>query len=202
MGWIATLLSPLAVAGALALAACATAPVVRPDLPARANLRDFSLEARFALHLERPYEAPETASGRLSWQHRGGVDHILVANPLGQGLAEIERTAAGARLRTSDGRIREAADPAALLQETTGYPLPLGELPAWLLGRPTASGRLEADAQGRPRTLADAGWKIEYSYDSEAADALPARLTLRRDPSAELRSLELRLRIEEWQSNP
>jgi outer membrane lipoprotein LolB len=200
MGWIP--LRPFAALGALALAACAAVPPAVTGLPARAEIRDFGLEARFALRLERPYEPPESASGRLSWQHRAGSDHILVSNPLGQGVAEIEQNPEGARLRTSDGKIREAADAAALLQETTGYLLPLGELPAWLLGRPTASGRLETDVLGRPKRLADAGWQIEYDYDSEAAGALPARLNLQRGSSPELRSLELRLRIEEWRNAP
>lgn len=188
---------PALVAGALALAGCATVPPPSAGLPGRADLRDFALEARFALRLERPYQAPESASGRLSWEHSGDTDHIFVANPLGQGVADIEQGPRGARLRTSDGQVREAADAGALLLETTGYPLPLGELPAWLLGRPTASGQLIADGQGRPKALADAGWQIDYDYDDEAAGALPARLTLRRGGD-----LELRLRIEEWRSLP
>ncbi|MBS1191061.1 MAG: Outer rane lipoprotein LolB [Rhodocyclaceae bacterium] len=187
----------LFLAGVLALAGCATVTPPSTGLPARGELRDFGLEARFALRLERPYEAPQSASGRLSWDHGHDGDHILVANPLGQGIAEIDRSAAGARLRTSDGRVRHAADAGELLQEATGYPLPLGELPAWLLGRPTASGQLRTDALGRPQSLIDAGWHIDYHYDSEAADALPSRLTLRRDSS-----LEVRLRIEEWRSTP
>ncbi|HZX33343.1 MAG TPA: lipoprotein insertase outer membrane protein LolB [Rhodocyclaceae bacterium] len=188
---------------ALALAGCATVAPPPVSQPERATLKDFSLEARFALRLERPYEAaPESASGRLSWQHRGATNHILVADPLGQGIAEIEQDGAGARLRTRDGRQYRAADAATLLKDATGYPLPLGELPAWLIGRPTASGQLRTDEQGRPLNLADAGWQIEYEYDSEAPAALPVRLTLRRGSSPELRSLELRLRIEEWRSNP
>jgi len=182
---------------ALALAGCATVAPLPSGLPSRAEISDFALEARFSMRLERPYETPQSASGRLSWQHSGDADHILVADPLGQGIAEIERNAGGAQLRTSNGQVRRAADAAALLAEATGYPLPLGELPAWLLGRPTASGRLQTDGQGRPKNLADAGWQIEYGYDSEAAGALPARLTLRRSSD-----LELRLRIEEWRSLP
>lgn len=188
---------------ALVLAGCATMAPPPVSQPKRATLKDFSLEARFALRLERPYEAsPESASGRLSWQHRGASDHILVADPLGQGIAEIEQDGAGARLRTRDGRQYRATDAATLLKDATGYPLPLGELPAWLIGRPTAAGQIQPDEQGRPRTLADAGWQIEYVYDSDAPAALPVLLTLRRGSSPELRSLELRLRIEEWRSNP
>ena len=181
----------------LILAACTTVPPVVTDLPARAEIREFALEARFALRIERPDEPPQSASGRLSWQHRRDADHILVSNPLGQGVAEIEQNAASARLRTSDGKVHQAPDAAALLFETTGYALPLGELPAWLLGRPTAAGRLQTDDWGRPRQLADAGWQIDYDYDSEAADALPSRLILKRNGD-----LEVRLRIEEWRNAP
>lgn len=188
---------PLLLAGALLLAGCAASPPRESALPARSEVGDFALEARFALRLERPYDEPQSASGRLSWRHAEGGDRVLIANPLGQGIAEIERQGGGARLRTGDGRVRQAPDAAALLEEATGYPLPLGDLPAWLLGRPGTGGRLEKDAAGRPQRLSDAGWQIQYGYDSEAAGALPARLTLRRGGE-----IELRLRIEEWRPLP
>lgn len=188
---------PLAAAGFLFLAGCASVAPPLSGLPHRDQLRDFSLEARFALRLENPHEPVESASGRLSWQHVGGKDQILVSNPLGQGIAEIEVDQDGARLRAGDGRVKEAADPAALLQESTGYPLPLGELPAWLLGRPGSGGQVQTDGTGRPRRLAEAGWRIEYDYDDPGAGALPSRLTLHRD-----NNIQLRLRIEEWRIIP
>lgn len=191
------MLRTLALVAGLLLAGCASVPPTVSGLPARGEVRDFGIEARFALRLTRPYEAPQSASGRLSWQHADGSDRILVADPLGQGIAEIERTAAGAELRTGDGKVRRADDAAALLREATGYPLPLGELPAWLLGRPSASGLLTTDAAGRPLRLSDAGWQIEYGYESDAAGALPSRLTLRRGDD-----IEVRLRIEEWRNAP
>lgn len=186
--------------GALLLAGCATAPLSPGGLPGRSQVRDFGLEARFALRLERWNDAPQSAAGRLSWRHAGGVDRVLVADPFGQGIAEIERDGQGAELRTGDGQVRRAADAAALLLAATGYPLPLGELPAWLLGRPGASGELATDGAGRPKRLAEAGWKIDYDYDDEAGNALPSRLTLRR--RLDSGDLELRLRIEEWRTTP
>lgn len=187
----------LRLAGLLFLAGCATTPLASLPPPARADLGQFALEARFALRTERPHEAVQSASGRLSWRHTADGDSIFVANPLGQGIAEIHVNAAGAELRQGDGQVRHSADPAALLQTLTGYTLPLAELPAWLLGRPSSSSRLEADPAGRPRRLVDSGWRIDYDYDSDAADAPPARLTLQRD-----NELELRLRIEEWRPLP
>lgn len=186
----------LLTAGTL-LAGCAAAPPVSGGAPGRSDLRDFSLEARFALRTERPNEAAQTASGRLSWSHRLAGDSVLIANPLGQGIARIETSAAGAQLQGSDGSLHRSRDAAALLREATGYTLPLDQLPAWLLGRPGPDGRLDLDALGRPRRLLSEGWRIDYGYDDDGADALPARLTVSRD-----NDLELRLRIEEWRAAP
>lgn len=186
-----------ALAAALVIAGCAGLSPAPTTLPARSALGDFAMEARFVLRTERPNERAQSASGRLSWQHGGSGDRILVATPLGQGIAELAITPATAELRTSDGLSRRADDAGALLASITGYSLPLGELPSWLLGRPTAAGRLESDALGRPHRLTDAGWRIDYHYDNDSADAPPSRLTILREGE-----LELRLRIEDWRLLP
>ncbi|KAB2928782.1 MAG: outer membrane lipoprotein LolB [Dechloromonas sp.] len=174
----------------LMLGACSNLPPVPP--PAREQLYDFALEARFALRVSRADSPPQTAGGRLSWEHRGDNDRILIANPLGYGVAEIETTPALSRLRTADGKIRESTDADALMEEATGERLPVSRLPAWLLGR-SSSATLERDGQQRPSSLYEAGWQIDYAYDDADGNALPARVTLRRADE-----IELRLRIEEW----
>ncbi|MCL2523260.1 MAG: lipoprotein insertase outer membrane protein LolB [Betaproteobacteria bacterium] len=180
---------------ALMLAACTTLPSVPP--PARDELGDFILEARFALALRPPEAAPQSAGGRLSWEHRGDGERILIANPLGIGIAEIETTPSLSRLRAADGTLREAADADELMAAVTGERLPVARLPAWLLGRGDAASAVERDEQGRPARLAEAGWQIDYAYDDDAPDALPARITLRR-----AEAVELRLRVEEWRGIP
>lgn len=184
-----------ALAGTLLLAACTSLPPATGPAPAREALRHFEMSARFALRTERPNEAPQSASGRLFWRHDQAGDQILLSSPLGQGIAEIAISPAGAELRASDGRVRRAANAAELLASVTGYTLPLTELPAWLLGRPSANGRLESDGAGRPLYLKDSGWRIDYAYDGDDAAAAPARLTIHRDSE-----LELRLRVEEWRT--
>lgn len=192
--------SLLGVALALFLIGCASRPPLPPDMPARQALRDFALEARFALRLERFNGTPESASGRLSWEHAGPLDRVLLANPLGQGIAEISVAGTQAELRTSDGQTRRAADAEQLLHAATGYRLPIARLPAWLLGRGSDSAERAEDARGRPLRLVDDGWRIDYDYADAADDALPSRLTLRRIVADG--ELELRLRIEEWRPLP
>ncbi|MBW7903484.1 MAG: outer membrane lipoprotein LolB [Rhodocyclaceae bacterium] len=175
---------------ALLLAACAVAPPVADGLPPRAAVGDFALEARFSL----THEA-ERHAGRLAWQRRGADDELRIHSPFGQTVAEIFIDARQARLLAADGQERTAPDAESLLREVLGYPLPITDLAAWVLARPRPGARIEADALGRPREIADAGWRISYDYEGETADALPSRLIVTRDGGP-----ELRLRIEEWRA--
>lgn len=169
------------------------APVDAP----RPAVRDFTIEARFSLRLESPDQRGQSVSGRLTWQHLPSGDRLLLSDPLGQGVAELERDAGGARLRLASGQQRQAPDAESLLRDALGYSLPVKRLPAWLLGRAGTGGELRRDEAGRPQWLLEDGWRIDYAYDDARADALPARLTVQRQGE-----LELRLRIEEWRFAP
>jgi outer membrane lipoprotein LolB len=189
--------SPLAASLLIAslLSACASVPP--GSMPARDQVGDFALAARFALRVSLPEQAAQSSGGRLSWTHKNGDNRILLSSPLGYGLAEIETAAGRSLLRTADGKTLESADPDALMEEVTGQRLPISRLPAWLLGRASNAAQIDKDEQQRPTQLREAGWQIDYAYDDDAAAALPARLTLSRD-----QEIELRLRIEEWKENP
>lgn len=182
---------------ALLLTACTTIAPVSEGLPGRAALRDFSVEARFSMRLERFGEPVQQGSGRLSWRHQNAQDRLFLASPLGTGLAEIEIGAPLARLRTAGGEVREHADADVLMQQVTGYALPVSHLAAWLLGRAGPQGELGMDALGRPERLREAGWQIDYTYAEATPAALPMRLTIQRPGE-----VSLLLRIDEWQALP
>lgn len=184
----------LLLAGSL-LVGCATAPPA--PWPGRQSIRNFSLEGRFALRATQPDQPTQSAGGRLAWTHENQIDRILLANPLGYGVAEIETGPEISRLRLADGKISESADPDSLIEEVTGQRLPVARLPAWLLGRSGGRAQIENDRLGRPLRLREDGWQIDYIYDNDAPDALPGRLTLSNGDG-----LELRLRIEEWKDSP
>lgn len=184
----------LAVLGAILLVGCATPLVAPRDAagPARDTLDAFAIEGRFTLR------QPQTSySGRLSWRHAGATaaggegDEVLLASPFGQGIAQISASAAGAQLVTSDGKVYAASDSEQLTRDVLGYPLPLAQLADWLRGR--GGGDFTRDAAGRPLRLLNADWRIDYEYDSDDAQALPARLFAQRADG-----VELRLRIDEW----
>jgi len=177
------------------LSGCASLPPVA--LSPRDQIRDFSLDGRFALRVTLAGHAPQTSGGRLNWTHQNRIDRVLLSSPLGYGLAEIETTPELSRLHTAEGKTRESTDPDALIEDVTGQRLPVTRLPAWLLGRGGGDAHIEPDAFGRPSTLREAGWQVDYAYDDETPTALPARLTISRDGE-----IELKLRIEEWKETP
>lgn len=180
---------------AVALAGCASLPL--PPPPGRDTLQDFHLEGRFALKAQPAGQPPQSAAGRLTWTHKERSDRVLLANPLGHALAEIEIAPGGSRLRTGDGKTVASDDPDTLIETATGHRLPVARLADWLLGRGNGDAGIERDALNRPARLRENGWLIAYAYDDERPDAPPARLTITRDGE-----LELKIRIETWKNQP
>lgn len=166
-------------------------------MPGRDDIRDFSLESRFALSVRMPEQASQSGSGRLSWRHQSGDNQLLIANPLGFAIAEIETTPQRSQLRMADGKTLESADPDQLIEEVTGQRLPVTHLAKWLLGRASELATIDYDPQKRPLRLREAGWQVDYFYADDTPAALPNRLTLSRG-----QEIELRLRIEEWKETP
>ncbi|HRE15982.1 MAG TPA: lipoprotein insertase outer membrane protein LolB, partial [Rhodocyclaceae bacterium] len=88
---------------------------------------------------------------------------------------------------------RELSGPAAepLLAQVLGTPLPVTRMAGWLTGRQAA----QRDRLGRAERLDAADWTVDYAYDSDAADAPPARLTLRYTGQGELAAVAERYGI-------
>lgn len=190
-----SLINVCSLLGALLLGGCASSPLLT-QLD-RQNVQGFELSGRFSLRIEDGEQPAQSASGRLDWTHRPPENLLLIANPLGHAVAELNIGPSLSRLQLADGSIRESSDPEDLIAAVTGHRLPVTRIPAWLVGRGAAHARLDSDSAGRPQRLDEDGWQIDYAYDELRADAPPARLTIRRSGA-----LELHLRIEEWKALP
>jgi outer membrane lipoprotein LolB len=155
----------------LLLAGCAAAPPA-PPRPAIQDISAFAFSGRIAVR-----QGESRHHAKLDWRHDAAGDEILVTTPLGQGVAEITRTAAGAHLLLADQRRFDAADWGELSQEVFGFQLPLNASARWLLGD-------MANTEG---------WRIEViERESAVPDALPTVIELERDDIA------VRLKIDEW----
>lgn len=153
------------------LSGCAVvAPL--PARPPAGEIAQFAFVGRIAVR-----QGEVRHHAKIDWRHTPAMDEILLATPLGQGLAELARDATGARLVLADQRRFAADDWSALSQQVFGFALPLETSARWLLGD----------------TAVTEGWRVTIvERESAAADALPIVIELERDDIA------VRLKIDEW----
>ena len=157
--------------------------------PARTAIAAYTLAGRIAIHQEQRHFAVN-----ITWQHAPQNDEIMLSTPLGQGVAELTRNAAGMRLVTAERREYTAPDWQALATQIFGIDLPIAHLPLWLVGAvPVDALGVRYDGSGRPQQMLADGWLVAYlEYESGAADALPTLIELRRE------DIEVRLKIDDW----
>ena len=203
----------LVVAGmAMLLAACAgqptrTAPPLSPQEQAaraqayeaeRASLRHaWSLSGRIAVSAN-----GRGGSGRIDWSQAGDRFDIALSAPVTRQSWRLSGNATSARLEGLEGGAREGGDAGQLLQEATGWTIPVDCLSDWVLGfscrrwtSPVQGIRWRED--GRPASIEQLGWVIEVQDWHEAANgrpALPKRIFARSGST----KATVRLVIDEW----
>jgi outer membrane lipoprotein LolB len=176
---------------ALLLGGCASSPPVPPserDMPLPSN---WTLQGRIGIKTDE-----QSLSGQIHWQHRADSDEVLMTSPLGQGVARIERNAAGVMLEVPNQPARHAPDAESLTHEALGYGLPVSGLVWWVQARPSPASPFVAsrDADGRLEQLKQDGWVIDYLQYSADAPRRPRKLVVTRE------GLEIRLVADDWQS--
>ena len=116
-------------------------------------------------------------TGNVNWRHAANGDEMLIATPLGQGVARIVRQGDAVQLTTADGKEYRAADSESLTERVLGFRLPIEGLADWVQGKPSPA-------------LESRGWKVEYQgYDAQKR---PTRLRVFNEGA------ELRLAISQW----
>ncbi len=148
-------LAPLALA--LWLAACAAIPAPSATPRLASVPAAFEMSGRISIRL-----ADRSDIARLRWTRSGGGDVWVISSPLGNEVARLESTPAGATLA---GAASESADSFAMLTERLlGVSLEPDLLASWL------HGTLPAQAPG--------GWQVTLDETTPAgAVNLARRLT-------------------------
>lgn len=142
-------------------------------------------------------DGSRAASMSLEWRHDAS-DEWLFLSPLGQVVARIEADDEGATLYSGSTEPLHAASAQDLMDRVLGVSPPLDGVEAWVQGvpRPTARVR-QLDEVGRPASVSDAGWIIDYlEYVGPEPDARPRRL------EASWGEARLKLVIDQWSTLP
>ena len=168
--WLACLAVVLTAACADLPRQPAAEPVLGPPL------QRFMVEGRISLR-----QGERREHLRFSWEHAPGSDVVLLMSPLGQGLAELTRDAAGVRLMQPNQATISSDTLPQLAQRAFGPPLPLDTMAEWLRGaQPALSGEID-------------GWRVVIT------DTSPFRQhRLLRIMEASRDDVEFKLLVDEW----
>jgi outer membrane lipoprotein LolB len=120
------------------LGACAT----RRPVPAG------GWSGRLALRVDS--QPPQAFSALFDLQGTAEAGELQLTSVLGQTLATVRWSAAGAELQRGD-ELQRRGSLDELTRELTGAPLPVVALFDWLAGRASEAGGWQADLSGRPQ---------------------------------------------------
>ena len=192
--------TPLAMLAFALIAACAP---VRPR-PGDASLEaaqrareealarqpDWALSGRIAVNAD-----GQGGSGRIEWrQHGDDFDIRLTAPITGQGW-RLTREGGQVRLEGLSSGVQEGSDAAQLLEQATGWRVPVDALAAWVrAGRAPGPADIGFGPEGLPMTLRQAGWAVDYRAWGAQSPPLPGKVF------AEQGNARVRLVIDRWET--
>ena len=140
-------------------------------------------------------------SVQVDWTQVGRVTALTMSGPFDTGRLAMTGTADRMLITDGAGNRRLTQRPSEMLEEQTGWLIPLAALPRWLRGLPEHSlaelppQSYELDEAGRLAQLDEAGWAIEYArYAPEGPTglALPHFMELRQD------GMRIRIVVDAW----
>ena len=192
---------PLAIAGLLAVGLAGCRVPSRPQVggaeaeaaqlvreSALSVAHDWSFSGRVALSRD-----GKGGSGRIEWLQSGDDFRIVLSAPVGGPSWKIEQKAGNVRVEGIDGGPREGSDARALLQDATGWDIPLADLGYWIRGaRAPGPAAIAYDGNGRPLRIQQGGWNIEYRGWNGGALARPSKLFASQGDAS------VRLVVDQW----
>ena len=156
----------------------------------------WNLKSKVALR----YRAEHFTFG-LNWAQKNAQQYVmLINNPVTGGVvAKLSRDKAGVSLLSDDGKTYRDTDEERLLKRQSGIELPLKGMQYWARGLTSPvykTDKVVLDSLGRPQSIYQAGWKIDYSrYRSNRFNAMPGKVIITRNKD----SVYLKMIAKRWQ---
>lgn len=185
-----SLLRPLLVFAALAIAGCATVPGPSGGISdsEKARLYDsraeaigqidvWSLDGKLAVS-----NGEDGGSGRLQWNSAPGLSELDFRGALGRGAWRLDIRPGMAQLDLASGESWQAAHVSTLVRDHVGWDVPVDALAWWVRGlaAPGSVDGRQIDSDGRMTLLSQHGWEVEYKkYKVFSGTDMPIRLDAR-----------------------
>ena len=123
--------------------------------------------------------ANEGWSAAFDWRQQQAEYWIRISGPFGQSIFELEGKPRYVMLKTGEKEAQIARSADVLLEQQTGWALPVDGLRYWIVGLPVPGlpEKHTVDSQGQLSSLNQSGWQIEYkSYQQVDGYRLPKKL--------------------------
>ncbi|MBL6998605.1 MAG: outer membrane lipoprotein LolB [Gammaproteobacteria bacterium] len=137
----------------------------------------------------------------LNWIIAEDHSTLKLEAALGQGMIQLQRNAAEVSLTTSEGDSYYGQNAEQVLQQSTGWSIPVDGLESWIKGinHAQSSYTQTLDNTGLASTLTQDRWKINYLDYTRAEleqynnPLLPHKIYMKRD------NIALKIVIDQWQ---
>jgi outer membrane lipoprotein LolB len=142
----------------------------------------------------------ERKSAYVNWQQANQVVDFRLTNLIGVSALNLTYDGETARLE-ADGKAYQDQSPESLVFRTTGYILPLDNLPQWIKGSVNAQDQVILNEQGLPYIIKPicatcTGWEITYSQYRYVQGAWLPFLV---DVNNTLKQTRLKFKVNQWQ---
>lgn len=154
-------------------------------------INSWSIQGKIGIH-----SPNKSGSGTLYWLQNQQSYDIRLAGPLGRGATHLSGQPGSVHLESGQGTYL-ASSPEELVDQQTGWQLPVSNLLYWIRGLPApgSHARLWLNPDSQLALLQQDGWQVHYqSYGNFSGRRLPERLKL------ESPDLEVVLVIKQWQA--
>jgi len=191
-------------AGLLTLLLAACAPMAQRPLLVGDEAVQGAREVELARHPSWSFtgrlavsQGNNGGNARIEWRQNGPDFDIQLSAPITRQSWRLRQAAGKVSLEGLDGGLREGADAEAMLQEATGWRIPLAAMAAWIRGaRAPGASDLSFDQHGLPATIRQDGWAVEYRGWFAATPALPEKVFARQGTAS------VRVVVESWDTRP
>lgn len=134
-------------------------------LPAEVDAR-WAMTGRVAI-----VSGAQSGNARIEWQQQGAQDYrVMLSAPLTRQSWQLSVSGDGAVIHGLPEGARHGADAQLLLQEVTGWDIPVAALQHWLRGRPAPGmpvSQYRFAADGGLLGLVQNGWNIEFVHGGQ-----------------------------------
>ena len=201
--WAGRTIAPLLLA---VLTGCSA---LAPQSPGNTHMLNatgtWQANGKIALRSDQPLVAAVLS---FQWAQRGEDYRATLSGPLGLGRLVLQQQRGQFTLSHGEQLLAHAdtpTDAAQLLQQHSGWALPLEQLPHWLAGQPAPtqpSQQLITAAHGGTVAFLQSGWQLHYHYDPTDITTSPANTAPRPQKIiAQQRDRKITVVVKNWHQN-